>query len=962
MTHVLNARFRCQITRVSSCCKLTSSVVKMARKSISKRGNVEKLEHRVSHARLNLIMSFMVYMASPKKAVCQRDDFHQKVSEEIESTVQSSKSLRDDLNRLVNQFSDLKIDVEETYDTMNRMLGTQKDHLLDISNELGAVFQGQSSGLERLSAKLVGVTNTMDREIRARRRVLDSLRFPQMGNRRDLISRAFGETYQWIFRSHDDDGKIVWDNFIDWLTAEDSHCMYWVSGKPGSGKSTLMRELDGHIASQSELGGWLAGRKLIAVSYYFWYAGTANEKSFLSLLSTVVHSVLRERDELFDRVIPTERWERSLDRESQIHPWTMQELKQVVQRISEEIGEDARILLLVDGLDEYEGTDEEREEMVRFLERLTSTGDVKLCLSSRPWNIYKDLFSGSPRLRLELLTKDDIDYYVHKKLQGDQLFRRNQKMHPQLLNTIAEEIVQRADGVFLWVRLVVRDLLKSVRDGSQPKSLIQKLRDMPPDLDSYFKRMINEIEPAYRKDASTILQVALCNLDFEVPGPDNGRTLQPGPQLLLLQLDYLDEEGSPNFAAETSFLPIRYDDSDDIKDRINMLDRRLASRCMGLLETSLPADASSQWQTKLEFLHRTVKDFLRSPTAQEILHSYTDGAYNAHLFHCNAIPAHFISLGSMGYEWWPERLHLFRCFVAQIPSLSQEEEMAYLLYENMASTFAKWSPNSITGVGKSDTVLSILINAVGDREVSNGLSIVLAIQLGWLSYVNARLTGNLINQRYSRPLLFYALIPSVSIRMNPHAEIVERLLHLGADPNEPVTEMTTCTVWMSFMLGLSAIENIDRSSCLRALRALIEHGAQQWISSRELDIASRELELELSGVNRLFSSNIGELLQLFGQRLSKYEFLRKVDGCSEGIPSYRAIDVLRCISSWSNPHIPLFDYDAIEMLEKLQVRSDLQADVRVGAQESPTGNKRKQAREHSTVPPLSSSKKAKPSD
>ena len=74
--------------------------------------------------------------------------------------------------------------------------------------------------------------------------VLDSLYFEQMDDRHESIAEAYAGTFQWIF-----DGQALhhpWANFVDWLQTESLGKLYWVTGKPGSGKPTLMR----HVVEQ----------------------------------------------------------------------------------------------------------------------------------------------------------------------------------------------------------------------------------------------------------------------------------------------------------------------------------------------------------------------------------------------------------------------------------------------------------------------------------------------------------------------------------------------------------------------------------------------------------------------------------------------------------------------------------------------------------------------------------------
>ncbi|KAK1486937.1 hypothetical protein CABS01_13070 [Colletotrichum abscissum] len=70
------------------------------------------------------------------------------------------------------------------------------------------------------------------------REILRSLRFAQIAERQTEIPSAHQETYEWIFKESPD------VNFSSWL--QGSRGIFWITGKPGSGKSTLMKFISGH--------------------------------------------------------------------------------------------------------------------------------------------------------------------------------------------------------------------------------------------------------------------------------------------------------------------------------------------------------------------------------------------------------------------------------------------------------------------------------------------------------------------------------------------------------------------------------------------------------------------------------------------------------------------------------------------------------------------------------------------
>jgi hypothetical protein len=70
-----------------------------------------------------------------------------------------------------------------------------------------------------------------------------------------------------------------------------------------------------------------------------------------------------------------------------------------------EITKSKKMFLLIDGLDEFKGDHLEQLMLVKFLYSLLSlTPNIKMCVSSREWNVFADAFNARPSLRLEDLT------------------------------------------------------------------------------------------------------------------------------------------------------------------------------------------------------------------------------------------------------------------------------------------------------------------------------------------------------------------------------------------------------------------------------------------------------------------------------------------------------------------------------------------------------------------------------
>ena len=305
--------------------------------------------------------------------------------------------------------------------------------------------------------------------------VLHSLDFPQLRDRQARIVEAHPATFDWIFERNSRQ-EVPWADFVHWLSSlEGDKPLYWMTGKPGSGKSTLMRYLYNHTLTKRYLGQWAGTKHLIIASCFFWNPGADLQKSHIGLLRTLLFELLQQVPALIKSVNPW-RWQSYELGSSALVPWTLRELKEGFQNLLEETEDSVKVCLFVDGLDEFEGDDTARTEIITLFKTASCHPHVKVCVSSRPWPIFEDAFKSRPSLLLQDLTDNDIRKYVQSELVDNERFVKLKESEPKSCAELAANIVDRAQGVFLWVRLVVMDLLQGPPERGPTWGLKKKIR------------------------------------------------------------------------------------------------------------------------------------------------------------------------------------------------------------------------------------------------------------------------------------------------------------------------------------------------------------------------------------------------------------------------------------------------------------------------------------------------------
>lgn len=608
--------------------------------------------------------------------------------------------------------------------------------------------------LQLLSAKLTELTESASC-LAKEQYVLESLRFKTMSARLSRIQEAHGSTFNWIFDSNCDAG------FIDWLHKDRG--IYWISGKPGSGKSTLMKYLYEDERTKETLRVWADGSKLVVAAFFFWSVGTPLQKSQEGLFRSLLFEILRQCPDLIETACPG-RWnadDTSMHRED----WDLAELSQAIFRIFSREHAATKFCFFIDGLDEYEGR---HLDVVKILDVLaSSTQSVKVCVSSRQWNVFEDAYGtdASRLLYLEDLTRGDIETYIRSKLEEHTAMTMF-SIAGDGYDDLVEDIVTKAEGVFLWVYLVVRSLCEGLTNGDDVFLLQERVRRLPADLEHFFRLIIESVEVEYREIMARTFQVAL----------------QATEPLTLIAYSFLDE-ADPDYAINAR---IRAFDHNDIFVRHMRTKRRINGRYKGLLEVTAESSASDFFGYRVEFFHRTVHDFLRLKGIQDLLGSYLGArraAFNANESLCK------VYLSLLKSKSWTMR-DLMR------PSMFQEILRTIMCHARQAELETDTTPCDVLDE-LEDTVIwlsssygncPILWDTMAsrrDRVCQTFLEFV--VRSGLRLYVATSLADNLHLIREShRPLLNCVLrfSPALSSQDTEMPEMVQFLLQQGADPNQ----------------------------------------------------------------------------------------------------------------------------------------------------------------------------------
>lgn len=130
--------------------------------------------------------------------------------------------------------------------------------------------------------------------------VLENLQYHTMTNRYEEIIEAYPQTCDWIYG----DATSIehpWNSFQEWLSSGNG--IYWVNGKAGSGKSTLMRYIFDDIRTSEHLRKWSKRVPVTIATFFFWNSGTPEQKSQIGLLRALLFQILHQHPHLIPTVL-----------------------------------------------------------------------------------------------------------------------------------------------------------------------------------------------------------------------------------------------------------------------------------------------------------------------------------------------------------------------------------------------------------------------------------------------------------------------------------------------------------------------------------------------------------------------------------------------------------------------------------------------------------------------------------
>ncbi|KAI9040036.1 WD40 repeat-like protein [Aspergillus affinis] len=269
------------------------------------------------------------------------------------------------------------------------------------------------------------------------------------------------DSYCWVLK-HDD--------FKKWRNTAGAQ-MLWIKGDPGKGKTMLICGIIDELSQK-------ATQDNINIAYFFCQATNNRINSATAILQGLI-IMLGKQQPLLQTHIPA----KFLDNEN---GWF--ELRDVFRKILQDPAIKSTYLM-IDALDECII---DQDILLEFLEEHSSGYEhVKWIVSSRNWPSIEEYLDNATGIRLQLELNEDniaaaVDFFIKYKVEE---LSKRKKYTLKTREMVENHLLRNAKGTFLWVALVCKQL-KDI----WPRHLKKKLKDFPPGLDEFYRRMFRNIQ------------------------------------------------------------------------------------------------------------------------------------------------------------------------------------------------------------------------------------------------------------------------------------------------------------------------------------------------------------------------------------------------------------------------------------------------------------------------------------
>ncbi|KAI0854646.1 hypothetical protein F4860DRAFT_520643 [Xylaria cubensis] len=321
---------------------------------------------------------------------------------------------------------------------------------------------------------------------------LEHFKFAEALIRQLSIHRPAENTCQWL------PNTLSFSAWIERLNVDSHLGLLQIIGKPGSGKSTLMKQISEIIRVRFQ-----GNSGICVLSHFFDRSGRLLQHSSIGILRSLLYQLGTQYPASLiafqDYTLADLELLESSDSKSYINI-----LKSSLEKIFSNTSlAPQRTIILVDALDECDSSD--AVSMGYFLAQLAREAhrnqiQLDICISRREYPSIT--VKNSLEIHMEIFNNVDIQYYIQQRFE----FTNIPTMDRDILT---RTIFQKSNGIFLWVVLAVEDVLRKIETGENIKHILKRTESLPQTLATFYEQIIRNMDSENRKMALRLFQWAV---------------------------------------------------------------------------------------------------------------------------------------------------------------------------------------------------------------------------------------------------------------------------------------------------------------------------------------------------------------------------------------------------------------------------------------------------------------------
>ncbi|KAH0562181.1 hypothetical protein GP486_003125 [Trichoglossum hirsutum] len=388
-----------------------------------------------------------------------------------------------------------------------------------------------------------------------------------MTHRKQEADDAHPDTCRWILQHH---------SYKTWMSRE--HGLLWIKGKPGAGKSTLMAFIYKNFEASPSCGLHLR------LNFFFHGRGITLQKTPIGMFRSLLHQLYTQIPAVREPVRDAFKEKDYAGEAGKAWEWQLKELQDLFFDAVVGASKLRRITIFVDALDEAGA--EVANELAYYFHRLNDSsneakGTTRICISCRHYPIVARI--PGLEVLVEGNNRGDILTYVQREIRFKAQFGQAiPEASPW--RKLEDDIVDKALGVFQWVRLIVPLIIRYHLEGESLPYIRQKLEELPRELGDVYEHILKNVVDARNRARALHLMQWIC--------------LAERP-LSVTELRYAmscDDIRLPQGSCR---------DSRDFVEEDARMERLITTLSGGL------AEVNHYWdRTTVQFVHQSVNDFL----------------------------------------------------------------------------------------------------------------------------------------------------------------------------------------------------------------------------------------------------------------------------------------------------------------------------------------------------------------